>query len=138
MKLPFHLPISIREPQPMILEEFRNALFVTREVSKVRRVRQREFERFQRLIETDDSQRAVGFPGRAQDGEHIGRRAEADIPDHELTAVRRHAPGQPELPHIERLGFRHRADDGMKRLAMRQRVDAVRAIGEFDETVCGG
>jgi hypothetical protein len=39
---------------------------------------------------------------------------------------------QAQLPDIQRLGFRHRANHRMKRLVVGKGMDAVGAIGEFD------
>ena len=42
-----------------------------------------------------------------------------------------------ELVDVKRLGFGDRADDGMKSFTVRQRMKAVRTIGELDEFVAG-
>ena len=68
----------------------------------------------------------------------IGGRAEADIPQDELARVTLEPLDQAQLPDIQRLGLGHRADDRMKRLVMGEGMDAVRAIGELNDSVSGG
>ena len=45
---------------------------------------------------------------------------------------------QAQLAHIQRLGLDYRADDRMKGLVMGEGMDAVRAIGELNDSVSGG
>jgi len=96
-----------------------------------------EAERLGGLIETEQPDRAREFASGSQHGQGVGRRAQAHIPNDELPAVVSDAFDQVKLLNVERLGFRHGADDGMKRLALGQRMDAVRAIDEFDQSVFG-
>ena len=45
---------------------------------------------------------------------------------------------QAQLPDIQRLGFGDRANDGMKRLVVSERMDAMCPVGELDDSVSGG
>jgi hypothetical protein len=96
-----------------------------------------EAERLDGLIETEQPDRARDFASGSQHGQGIGRRTQAHIPNDELPAVMRDASDQVKLPNVERLGFRHGADDGMKRLPVGQRMNTVRAIREFDQVEFG-
>jgi hypothetical protein len=73
--------------------------------------------------------------GGAQDGHRIGGRAQANIPDDEFALVRLQPLPQPELLDIKRLRLGHGADDGMKRLVLRQRADAASSVFQANELV---
>src|SRR5215469_1435240 len=45
--------------------------------------------------------------------------------------------GQPQLFHVKRLRLGHRSDHRMKRLAFRERMDAMHAAGEFYDFIAG-
>ena len=89
------------------------------------------------MVETDDPQRIFRSLRRAQHRQHICRRAESDIPDHEFVLMRGEPFRQAQLLDIQRLCLRYGANDRMKRLAFRQRMDAMNATGEFDNFITG-
>jgi hypothetical protein len=45
---------------------------------------------------------------------------------------------QAQLPDIQRLGFGDWADHGVKRLVVSEGMDAVRPVGELNDSVSGG
>jgi len=90
------------------------------------------------VVEAQEVDRAGDLARRPQSGERIGGGAEADIPQDELAGVMLEALDQAQLTDIQRLGLGHRADDRMERLVMGQRMDAVRPIGEPNDSVSGG
>ena len=74
---------------------------------------------------------------RAQNGNRIGGSAEADVPNDELAAMIFQSLADFELPNVKSLRFGLGTDDRMKRLSMRQRMDAVRAACELDDSITG-
>ncbi len=108
-------------------------IFVTVEIAQSMGVWEGEAERLDGLIETEQPDRTSEFASGSQHGQGVGRRAQAHIPNDELSAVVSDAFDQVKLLNVQRLGFRHGADDGMKRLAVGQRMDAAHAIDEFDQ-----
>src|SRR5256885_16397085 len=96
---------------------------------------QGELEWLNGLIEADQPNRARSRACGAQHRHGIGRRAQANVPNHEFAVVLPQAPRQTELADIEGLGLRHWPDDWMKRLAMRERVDAMGAVGQLNQAI---
>ena len=116
-------------------EQRAHQLFMAAEVAQFRRVIEREAKWFQRVVKTHEPHGARQVADGTQDRQGVGGRAEADVPDDKLTRMRRKPLAQPELPHVERLRLRHRADDGMKGFRLRQRADAADSVGERDKNV---
>ena len=75
--------------------------------------------------------------GGGEDGEGIGGRSQANVPDDEFTGGGAEAFGQPHLAEVKSLGFRHGANDRMKGFAAVEGLDRVRAGGEANEAVAG-
>src|SRR6267142_184410 len=98
---------------------------------------QRELQRFNRVVEADQANRRADLSRFTQHCQCIRRRAEADIPDNELARMSLQSLRELELSHIQCFGLRYGPNDRMKRLLMRQGMDAVNAAGEFDEFVAG-
>ena len=90
------------------------------------------------MVEAQQVDRARDGAGRPQCGDRVGGSAEADIPQDEFARVTLEALDQAQLADIQRLGLGHRADNRMKRLVMGEGMDAVRAIGELNNSVSGG
>src|ERR1700687_4354246 len=121
----------------MVANQALKPAFIAGEIAERFGVLQRELQRFDGMVETDQVQDTGKLPGGAQNGERIGCGAEADVPNGKRTGVMLEAFDQAKLANVQRLGFSDRPDNGVKRLAMRQRVDAVNAINEFDDLVTG-
>ena len=111
--------------------------FVAVEVAENFCIIKRELERFDGVVEADDAQRAFRGTGGAENGQNIRGGAEADVPDDKFTGMSGHAFGQPKLADIQGLGLRNRPNDGMERLAVRDRMDTVNAAGELDDFIGG-
>ena len=121
----------------MRADEFFQMIFVAAEIAEVGGVSQREFQRLQRVVKTDEADLAGNVPRGAQDGERVGRRAEADIPDHKFAGMILQPLAEPELVDVKRLRLRDRADDRMKRLVIRKRTHGTNAVVQADELVAG-
>jgi hypothetical protein len=90
------------------------------------------------MVEAQKVDRAGDGAGRAEGSDGVGGGAETDIPQDEFAGVMLEALDQAELANIQGLGFGDRADDGMEGLVVREGMDAVGAIGELNDSVCGG
>ena len=112
--------------------------FVAPQVAERRAVLQPEGQWVERVVKAQQVDRTGDVPSRPQSGERIGRRSEANIPQNELARVALEALDQAQLPDVQRLRFGDGADDRMKGLVMGHRMDAVRAIRQFDDAVSGG
>ena len=99
---------------------------------------QSELQRLNRVVKAHEADRARQIPRGAQDGERVGGRAQADIPNHEFAGMIFEALAEPELIDVKRFRLGNGADDGMKRLVVRQRMDAVIAADELNEFVSWG
>jgi hypothetical protein len=113
-------------------------LFIFDEVGEVGGVLEREFEWFERVVETQDSNRAGELSSGAQKSERVSGGAQANVPDDEFAGVICQAFDDSELADVKGLGFCNGANNRMKRFSVRERMDAVRASGEFYETIAGG
>jgi hypothetical protein len=113
-------------------------LFVAGEIVEVRGVLEREFQGFKRVVKAQQADGASEGLGGSQDGDGIGGGAQADIPDDEFTGVAPETFNQPKLPDIQRLRLGDGADDRVEGLGMGQRVNAMSATGELDDSVSGG
>ncbi len=119
----------------MVTEEGSQMLLIADEVGKVFGMLEGKFQGGQCMVEAQQAYGAGKLPRCPQQRKRVGRRAEADIPDDELARMLLQSFDQPKLADVERFGFRHGADDGVKGLMVRKGVDAVRAIAEFDYSV---
>ena len=73
----------------------------------------------------------------AQHSNGVGSGAKADVPNNESHRMMLHAITELQLSNVERFCFGLRTDDGMKCLAIAERMDAVSSTGEFDNAVTG-
>jgi hypothetical protein len=135
MKLPGDVARAIGEFYAVMAEEILHGGFVAGEIAEGRGVFERELKGGKRVVETGDTQRALGVLCRTEDGEDVGGRAKADIPDDELTDVGGEAFGETQLFYIEGFGFGDGSDDGMKGFPLGDGMDAVNATGEFDDFI---
>jgi hypothetical protein len=87
------------------------------------------------VVEADDAQWAGGGAGGAENGEHIGGGAEADVPDDKFAGMDGETLRQAQLTDVKGLGFGDGADDGVESFAMGEGMDAADAVGEGDELV---
>jgi hypothetical protein len=97
-----------------------------------------EGKRVEGVVEAHEVDRARDATGRAHGGDGVGGGAETDIPEDKLAGVMLEALDQAELANIQGLGFGDRADDGMEGLGVGEGMNAVGAIGELNDSVCGG
>ena len=88
-------------------------LFVTGKIAKGGRIFEGEFERFGRIIETDEAQAAGKMGGGAEDGDSIGGGAETDVPNNEFAGTLGEAFTNMQLADIEKIGLGLRAKPGM-------------------------
>ena len=100
-------------------------------------VMQGESQRFDAVVEADQPYRAGKVARGPQHGQRVGRGPQADVPDHKLANVSANPFHQAQLFDIKRLRLGHGSNDGMKCLAIGQRMDAVDAVGEPDDFVSG-
>jgi hypothetical protein len=137
-----HVPLdglgTVLEGAVVVLQEALEVRFVARQVTERFAVLEREGERVEGVIEAEQVDWAGDGTSCVQGGDRVGGSAEADIPEDEFARVTLEALGQAELPDIQRLGFDDRTDHGMKGFAMGEGMDAVRAVGELNESVAGG
>ncbi len=122
----------------MMFEQTLQTALIAREVSQSVDIPQSESKRLKGMIEADQFDGTSGFTRGAQHRHRIGRCAQAHVPNHKFTRVLAQPPRQIQLPHIKRLRLCDRTDDRMERLAMRQRVDAARPVGQLDDTIGSG
>src|ERR1035437_6591485 len=137
LEFPVHRLRAILKTHPVRAEKFFQMIFVAAEVTERVGVFQRELQRFNCAVKAHGTDVARDLPRGAQDGERVGRRAEADIPDHEFAGVIFEPLAQPELVDIKRLRLRDRADDRMKRLVVRERTHGTGAVSQVDKLVAG-
>ena len=119
----------------MRAQKFFQMIVVAAEIAERVGIFQRELQRLQRVVKTDEADVAGDIPRGAQNGECICRRAEADIPDHKFAGMILLTLAQFELVDVKRLGFGNRADDRMKRLVVRERTHGADAVVQADELV---
>src|SRR5436190_20158538 len=115
--------------------EMLRAPLIVVKISQRGGVPQCEAKWLQGVVKTDQSNERRNFSRGAQNGHCVRRRAQTYIPDDEFARVMAQAVRQLKLLDIECLRFSRRADDRMKRLTIRQRVHAMNAVGESDDTV---
>ena len=96
---------------------------------------QREFQRFEGVVEADYPYGATQFARDSQDGHGVGCGAESHVPNYKFAAMFFYPLDQAKLPHVQRFRLRYGADDRMERLGVGKRMDAMRAIGEFNDAV---
>jgi hypothetical protein len=137
VKFPVHRLRAVLKGHAMIAQKSLQMFFIAAEVAEVGGVLEREFQRLQRVIKTDEANLARDVPRGAQDGERVGRRAQADIPDHKFAGLILEPLAQPELVDVKRLRLGDRPDDRMKRLAIRERTHGTDAVVQADELVAG-
>src|ERR1035438_1838070 len=111
----------------MRADEFFQMIFVAAEIAEVGGVSQREFQRLNRVIKTDEADVTGNLPRGAQNGKRIGRRAQADIPDDKFAGMIVQPLAQPELIDIKRLRLRDRANDWMECLRGPQRKQRTKS-----------
>ena len=137
MELPGDLAVCVNKGGLMIPQQVFHGGFVIGEIAKGGGVFQGELERFERVIKADDAERTRRAPRGAKHGEDVRGGTQTDVPDHEFAAMRGQPFTEAQLFHVKRLSLRHRPDDGMKRLAMGKRMNAVHAAREFHEFITG-
>ena len=137
-----HVPLdglrAVLEGAVAVAQEAFQVRFVAAQVTERVAVLEGEGQRFEGVVEAQQVDGAGDGAGRAQGGEGVGGRAEADIPQDEFAGVMLEALDQAQLPDIQGVGFGDRADHGMEGLVVGQGMDAVGAIGELDDSVSGG
>jgi hypothetical protein len=122
----------------VVVQQTFKVRFVTRQVTECLAVLQREGQWFEGVVEAQEVDCAGDGAGGTQGGDRVGGSAEADIPEDKFARVTLEALDQAQLSDIQRLGLGDRADNGMKRLAMSEGMDAVRPVGESNYSVSGG
>lgn len=137
VKVPSYPTLAIGEFGAMNAKEVLDGGFVISEIAERCGVFQRELQRRERVVETDDAKRASRGTRGAEDGQDIGSSAETDVPDDKFAGVGGQSFGEAELFDVKRFGFGDGADDWMKRLAFSERMDAMDAAGEFDDFISG-
>jgi len=118
-------------------DQLAKRVFIPGQIAEGDGVLQGEAEWFSGFIKAENPQMCRDIMHRAQDGNRIGGSAEADVPNDELAAMIFQSLADFELPNVKSLRFGLGTDDRMKRLSMRQRMDAVRAACELDDSITG-
>ncbi len=137
MQFPVHGLFALLKSHVMFAEEFFQMIFVAAKIAERVRIFEREFQWLNRMVKTHETDVARDVPRGAQDGECVGRRAEADVPNHKFAGMILEPCAQPELIDVKRLGFRHRTDDRMKRLVVRERAHGANPVVQTNELVAG-
>src|SRR5437879_3613235 len=81
---------------------------------------QRKFQRLECFIKTQQPERAGSLPGGMQHREHIGGRAQADIPNDEVSGCVTQPLDESNLPYIQGFSLRYRTNHGMESLIILQ------------------
>ena len=71
----------------MRADQIFQVILVAAEIAEVGSMFQREIQRLDRVIKTDEGSWHGNAPRRAQNGERIGRSTQADIPDHKFAGM---------------------------------------------------
>ena len=135
LQLPVHCMRPVGELKGVLLEQGPGLRFVAAEVAERSGMLQGELQRLNRVVKAYQPDRARQLPRGAQDGKRVGRRPQADIPDHKLAGMILKALAKLKLIDVERFGLRHRADDRMKGFVIGQRTHGTNAIVQADELV---
>ena len=135
MELPIYLVRAVGESECVLSKDRLDLLFITVEITERAGILQGEFQRLTRVVEADEPDWTRKVSRGSQYGDRIGGGTKTDIPNDKFANVILESFTKPELIDVKRLGLGHRPDDGMKCLTVRQRVNAVRAAGESDESV---
>ena len=135
MKLPVYFMRPVGELYGVLIEKGPGLRFVTVEVTERGRMLQGERQRFERAVKADESNRARQVPGGAQDRERVRRRAQANIPDHKFPGMLLEALTESELLDVQGLRLGDGADDRVIGFSVRERVEAVGAVGELHQLV---
>src|SRR5262245_52918888 len=120
-----------REGNLPACQQFPHLLVVAGDVTKVRRVFQRERKRLERLIETNHAKRAWNTLRLAENSQNVCRCSQAHIPKHEFTSVPFEPFQQAKLSNIKSLSFGHWPNDRMEGLAISKRVHTMNPSGEL-------
>ena len=135
LKFPGHVAVGVVEIHRMFADDLLQVRFVAVKVTERFGVVQCKLKRLDGLVEAQHSNRAGHRAGGAQHGDRVGRRAQANVPDNEITGMSAQAFDQAQLSDVERLRFRHRADHRMKRLSMAERMHTVDTVRQPDDFV---
>ncbi|MCX6923262.1 MAG: hypothetical protein NT154_08650 [Verrucomicrobia bacterium] len=137
-----HVPLdglrAILEGAVAVVKQSFEVRLVAGKVTEGIAVLEREGERVEGVVKAQQMDWAGDATSRTQGSEGVGGSPEADIPHDEFALVVLQALDQAQLANIQRLRFGDRADHGMKGLVMGEGMDAVRAVGELNESVSGG
>ena len=112
-------------------------ILVAEQIAEGRGVIEREAKRFGGFVKAQDLQLRRNIVESVQDGDWVGSSAEADVPNDELRRMMLYAITELQLSNVERFCFGLRTDDGMKCLAIAERMDAVSSTRELDDAVTG-
>ena len=118
MKFPNHRKFPILKFHALVAEKPGNLIFISGQITERGGILQREFQRLAGVVETDEPKLAGNFARRAQCGDGIRRRAEADIPDDKFAGIIFQPFADFELPDVKQFGFRLRAEAGVHFLAV--------------------
>src|SRR5471030_1431111 len=102
MKFPIRRLRAVLKCYAMLAQKFSQLIFVADEVAEFRSVFQCEFERLNRAVKTHEADVARNIFCGAQNGERVGRRAEADVPDHKFAGMIFETLAQTELIDVKR------------------------------------
>src|SRR5438874_762595 len=125
----------IRELVVTAFNQLASMDLVSAEIAKLVPMPQCKSKRLRCVIEAEHVQLRADLSRAAQHRQHIGGSAQADIPNNKLTAMFLQPVGQSQLLQVKSFGLGERPNDRMEGLAMKQRVNAVRAIRQFDELI---
>src|SRR5436309_1495890 len=97
-------------------------ILVSGQITESRGVFEGESQRLGGFVEAENLQARRNIDHRAKDGEWVGSRAEANVPNDKLCRMIFQAVAKLELADVERFCFRLWSDHRVKRLAVCQRV----------------
>src|SRR5438128_1370485 len=137
MQFPVNLLVTLMEGTMSLSNQPFEWFLVTGQVAEIIGMLQGKLQRFDCLVKTEQVDGAVKVASGAQNRYSIGRRSQADVPNHEFTLMLCEPLPEPKLAHIKGFGLRNRADNRMEGFAMRERMNAVNALGQSHKLIAG-
>lgn len=110
-------------------------LAITREVTEGLLMRQRKFQRFQRLVKANDLDLNRQIAQSTDHSQGIRGSAQANVPNDERPLVVARSLGQRELFDVKGFCFGDRPYDGMKRFVAEGRAYAVGAARKLNDAI---
>ncbi len=118
VQVPLNRTEPVPEPDWRVSQQCFELWLVAGKVFEVFRMLQGKSQGFQSMIKTQQMNGGWHLPGRAEDRQSVGGRAQADVPDDKLTGVALEPLRQLELEDVEGLRLGDRSDHRVKSLSV--------------------